>query len=322
MNKDSLSSTTFVIKDNEAKLKEPFDTIDPNKFNTMWIRDIDSPNFVFSIIKRDETDTNKKYIYKNIDGYYIFNHIPPERIQEGKEDWEVTYSFNNELFRSDHFKKDHGGLHLLFGGCSNTEGVGSNIEDNWSYLLYKDISKHTKTSGFFSIAKGGYGWHQIFLNFKVYVEKYGAPDYYFVLHPNLLRYYEWQESEIRWKYVQRNEVEYSPINWRQEHHAVFPNWASAMSLFIAYCESVGTKLLWTTWDKEEHKNIANSNFFNSTYFEAYRFNKNTIEIVRPDGKLAKDDISFRDGHPGKIAQELWYKSFKDELIKKGLIFNE
>ena len=299
----------------------PFDKIDPNDFNAMWIEDIKNDKaFIHSIIKNDEAKTNKIYSYKYINGYHIFNHIPPERIHPGRENWEVEYSFNEDLFRSEHFQKNHDGLHILFGGCSNTEAVGSNIEHNWSYLLYKEISEKTQTSGFFSIAKGGYGWHQIFLNFKIYVQRYGAPDYYFVLHPNILRYYQWRTEEKRWRYIQRNREDMSAKEWLEDHHSVFPDWVAAMSMFTAYCDSVGTKLLWTTWDEIENKNIENSKFFENNFFKNYVLNQENIKLMRPNGKTSQEDSSFRDGHPGRIAQELWAKAFKDELIKKNWIF--
>lgn len=302
-----------------------FYNINPNTFNTMWIQNPDnSANFIYNIIKNDDAK-NKKYTYKNINGYHILNHIPPERIKDGNEDWEVEYSFNNDLFRSDHFQSNHDGLHVLFGGCSNTEGVGSNIHDNWSHMLYREISKYKKVSGYFSIAKGGYGWHQIFLNFKVYVEKYGAPDYYLVLHPDIMRFYEWKDEKkhwgYSWQYNQKNiGKDFSREEYETKHREVFPNWVAAMSIFIAYCESVGTKFIWTTWDKEEMENIKNSNFFNSTYFTPYVHDSNTVKRLRPDGKFQKDDINFRDGHPGKIQQQLWFESFRDELIKRKEIF--
>lgn len=307
---------------NKEQLHGPidYDPINPNAFNTMWIRNMDNKNYVYNMIKNDEEEKGKKYIYKKENGYHIFNHIPPETIQPGREDWEVEYSYNNELFRCDHFTKDHEGLHILFGGCSNTEGTGSNIKDNWSYLLYQDISKHTNTSGFFSIAKGGYGWHQILSNFKVYVKKYGAPDYYFVLHPNLLRYYVWQEETYRWKYVQRNGEEKDKA-LDLEYRNKFPDFAVAMTLFVEYCESVGTKLLWTTWATEQNENLTNSHFFESTFFETKKVDKLWMQNARPDGNIAKDDINFRDNHPGKLAHELWYKTFKDEIVKRGWIFN-
>lgn len=303
-----------------------FNQIDPNKFNTMWIQNPDnSSNFIYSIIKNDDPD--KRYTYKRKDGYHILNHIPPEHVHKDKMDWEVEYSYNSDLFRCEHFKKDHDGLHILFGGCSNTEGVGGNIEYNWSYLLYNEISKHVKTSGFFSIAKGGYGWHQIFLNFKVYVEKYGAPNYYFVLHPDLMRFYEWKTEKehwgYSWHYNQKNIGDgITKREYDEKHKDIFPNWVAAMSIFLAYCESVGTKIIWSTWDKEENKNIKNSNFFNSTYFEVYPNTKESVARLRPNGNFAKDDINFRDGHPGKIQQEVWFESFRDELIKRKWIFNE
>lgn len=298
-----------------------FDSVNPNKFNTMWIQNPEnSTNFIHSIIRNDDSK-NKQYSYNNIDNYHILNHIPPEKIHEGKEDWAVEYRFNNELFRSDHFINDHEGLHVLFGGCSNTEGVGSNIEDNWSYLLYKSISEVTTTSGFFSIAKGGYGWHQIMLNFKVYVKKFGAPDYYFVLHPDIMRFYEWDNKKNNWRYSQKHVGDgLTKKEFESKHLDVFPNWISAMSLFVEYCESVGTKLVWTTWDKAESENIINSNYFDSTYFETYFGTADNIKKIRPDGKFDKDDLNFRDGHPGKVQQILWFNSFKDELIKRKEIF--
>lgn len=320
MSQDS-SSDSNTSNNQHIGSSNPYETIDPNSFNTMWIRNMDSKNFIYSMIKGDEDRSNKKYTYQNINGYHIFNNIPPENIHSGKEDWEVEYSFNNELFRCDHFTKEHDGLHILFGGCSNTEGVGSNIQDNWSYRLYKDISQHTKTSGFFSVAKGGYGWHQIFLNFKIYVEKYGAPDYYFVLHPNIVRHYVWQEEKNNWKYAQRNGGDLPEEELYLEYKNKFPDWATAMALFIAYCDSVGTKFLWTTWATEQNQNIKDSRFFESTFFETNKVNRQWMSIARPDGKIAKDDVNFRDGHPGRLAHELWHKSFKDELIKKNFIFN-
>lgn len=312
MNVNKLSSTSPI----------DYNTINPNTFNTMWLKNMDDQDCIDAMIKNDEVATNKKYIYKKINEYHIFNNIPPERIQPGKEDWEVEYSYNNELFRSDHFISQHDGLHILFGGCSNTEGVGSNIQDNWSYKLYKDISKENKTSGFFSIAKGGFGWHQIFLNFKIYVEKYGAPDYYFVLHPNILRYYLWQDESNRWQYIQRNVGDASEKELDLEYRNKFPDWATAMSMFIAYCESVGTKLLWSTWATEQNEDIKNSKFFESTFFEMQKVDRQWLSSARPDGDIKKDDINFRDGHPGRIAHELWHQSFKNEIVKKGWIFNK
>lgn len=298
-----------------------FNSINPNNFNTMWIQNPEnSSNFIHSIIKNDDSK-NKQYTYKTVDGYHILNHIPPEKIQDGKENWEVRYAFNNYLFRSDHFKVEHKGLHILFGGCSNTEGVGSNIEDNWSYLLYQEIEKLTPTSGFFSIAKGGYGWHQILLNFKIYVEKFGAPDYYFVLHPDIMRFYEWDNNKNSWGYRQKHMGdELTKKEFDSKHLDILPHWVSAMSIFIAYCESVGTKLIWTTWDNRENENIKNSHYFDSTYFETYFGTFENVQSVRPDGKFEKDDLNFRDGHPGKVQQILWFKSFKDELIKRKEIF--
>ena len=55
-------------------------------------------------------------------------------------DKSVEYNLNEDYFRSDNFKKEHDGLHILFSGCSESEGVGANIEYAWTHILYKKIS--------------------------------------------------------------------------------------------------------------------------------------------------------------------------------------
>jgi hypothetical protein len=121
-------------------------------------------------------------------------------------------------------------------------------------------------------------------------------------------------------YVQRNLGDMSNKELYEEHRLRFPDWATVMSLFIAYCESVGTKIVWTTWDKTESINIKKSGYFDSTFFETYSATAESIKSVRPNSELERDDINFRDGHPGKIQQILWFRSFKDQLIKRKEIF--
>ena len=68
------------------------------------------------------------------------------------DDGSVNYYYNTESFRCDEFKKDHDGLHILFAGCSETEGIGGNVEDAWPTMLLNKMK--SKNSGFFNIGTG------------------------------------------------------------------------------------------------------------------------------------------------------------------------
>ena len=88
----------------------------------------------------------------------------------------ITYAYNSIGFRSDEFKKDHDGEHVLFAGCSETEGAGDNIENSWAGIVYNKMSETNKLSGFFNIGRSGWGWQIIIANTIEYIKAYGKPD--------------------------------------------------------------------------------------------------------------------------------------------------
>jgi hypothetical protein len=115
-------------------------------------------------------------------------------INKVKFDKSVTYSYNSLGFRSDEFTKDHRGAHILFAGCSETEGVGDILEHCWSYMTYKELSKETDVSGFFNLSKYGWGYDIILSNIMTYINSYGKPDKIFILFPNIGRFYQWDDT--------------------------------------------------------------------------------------------------------------------------------
>ncbi len=314
----------------------PFTSLNINDFHRMWADFGDSPNHtgndsrIIEDLKSDylnsdsvlethrktnSSNVNKKYNYRSEDGYHIISNLITEHVEPGKENWDVEYRFNKDWFRSDHFKKEHDGLHILFGGCSNTEGVGGNIENIWSHMLYSEISKNTKTSGYYSLAKGGQGWHQIISNFKIYVKKYGAPDYLFILHPNIVRYFKWYEETTTWHYEQMQPYYRSMEDEEKHlemHRASFPVWALSFSLFLEYCNTVGTKVLWSIWDVSEGINITNTLAFDDTFFEAGELTREFI-AENESWQDDKEFLNFRDNHPGKLQQKFWYTRFLQEI---------
>jgi hypothetical protein len=262
-----------------------------------------------------------KYNHRVVDGYHVFDIVPVENILEEYQDWKVEYRYNTNWFRSDNFKKEHDGLHIVFSGCSNTEGIGTNIENTWSHMIYSDISEQTRVSGYFNLAKAGSGWHTIIQNFHAYVNNFSAPDYLVILMPNILRSFTWSNNE--WKYQQLNPWhDTNNINYYIEmHRKEFPVWALMWYSFIDYCKSIGTTVIWSTWDEWETENINGLEQFEDTFFSINPITQKDINEKYAHLLDRRDASTARDGHDGYIQQTSWYEAFKNKLIKDGVLQN-
>jgi hypothetical protein len=53
----------------------------------------------------------------------------------------IVYKYNNKGFRCEDFTTDRKGMHILFGGCSETEGAANLLEDVWAKVLYNKIKE-------------------------------------------------------------------------------------------------------------------------------------------------------------------------------------
>lgn len=246
------------------------------------------------------------------------------------DDGSIIYNYNNEWFRSDDFVKlSPENTNILFAGCSESEGIAGPLDEVWTKMLHDQIaSKNNNVSGFYSLARAGFGWQKIISSFMIYVKKYGFPDYFFVLLPNVSRVFEWDEERKTWWYMQKFPIWYNEeaTNHREfaERHATLKehkehliNFILSWKLFEHYCETNNVKLLWSTWDHEEAPNLSRFNQFNN-YFE---INNNEwtefIKTLRPDGRIKNGDLYRRDGHSGKLKHLFWLNKFAQEITKKG-----
>lgn len=258
-------------------------------------------------------------------------------IEIAEDDGTVDYNYNNEFFRSDDFITDHSNeKHILFAGCSQTEGVGAPLETVWSKVLLNNLNtKNNSSNGFYSIAKSGYGWQKVISTYMLYIEKYGVPEYMFVLLPNLGRFYEWDQSNERYVYVQRypngggvstdqlDEDKVPDFLFIEkpfslgEHRKCFVDFSISWKMFEKYCEAMGTKLLWASWDYQENVNYKLANL-SQNYIDIS--NEELLEFIkekRPDGRIQKFDLSRRDGHAGTLVNEYWASKFEQEITKRG-----
>lgn len=325
------------LDDYHIENTEAFKEVRIGEFDQTWA------NFIFDKrMSHSLEEVYKDFNYYTDGEYNYLDRLPVEVIDKNKEDCVVQYKYNKDWFRSDTFKKDHDGLHVLFAGCSNTEGVGLNIEDTWSNLVYQELSKDYKLSGYFNIGKGGYGWEKIMSAFSNYVEKFSAPDILIVNHPNLLRNYYWIPSIEKWVYVQKlpyhkdydinnspsnkteedalyEEIGFNRIATIQQARDILPNWASAWNIFLKYCESIGTKVVWTCWDYQEIYNIESLGLFSDTFFALHPPHPKWIEEKRPNLSVGPFDMNARDGHPGYLIHLRWKEQFIEAINRRGII---
>jgi len=295
-------------------------------------------------LKDEEIKFNNNNLNHRFDGeYHLFDILPVENVNPEKLKWEVLYKYNKDWYRSDTFKKDHDGLHILFAGCSNTEGVGNNIDNVWPKIVYNEISKDYKTSGFFNLGRGGYGWHKIISAVLEYCNKYTSPDILVINHPNILRSYYWIEEEKRWMYTQQfpyaterkiqdkilleamkddNPLKFlniSPYPTLYEERQAFPIWATAWNLFIEFCKAKNIKVVWTTWDDPTGNNIESSRIFEDTFFRIKEADQKFIDKHRPDGNFLDWDLKARDGHPGYLTNLCWAEEFLNVINDRGIL---
>ena len=253
-------------------------------------------------------------------------------IEIADDDGTVEYTLNHEYFRCEEFTTEHVKPHILFAGCSQTEGVGAPLNTVWSKVLLEKISPESQ---FFTIAKSGFGWQKIISNFMIYVDRYGAPEYLFVLLPNLGRFFQWDHKNKRYIYVQRypnggvvsTEQEdedkvpdflfiEKPLTL-DEHRKAFVDFSIGWKLFEKYCDSIGTKMLWASWDYTENENYRLANI-SKNYIDLSGDNlMKFIRQQRPDGKMGKFDLNRRDGHAGILVNEYWADAFEKEIKDRG-----
>lgn len=264
---------------------------------------------------------------------------PGENLSHGEtDDGSVIYKFNNEYYRSDDFTTDKNNrFHILYAGCSESEGMGGPINDVWTHQLHTQLKNQHDVGGFYSISRSGYGWQKIISNFLIYEKKYGTPTHLFVLIPNLVRKFSWKEDIGIWYYDQKwpeiypkhklserstmlnnesinKEERYITI---EEHRESLIDFVAGWKLFEAYCESKNVKLVWSTWNYSENPNLIKMGFNNFVEIDPKDFHI-FLEYKYGHLRIERHDLEKRDGHSGRKVNMFWAEVFLREISRRGL----
>lgn len=251
-------------------------------------------------------------------------------ITKVRKDERITYSYNSLGFRSDEFTKDHDGDHVLFSGCSETEGVGGNLDACWSYMTYCNLSKENNLSGFFNLSRYAWGYDIIIQNIMCYINEYGKPKKIFILFPNLGRFYAWDgNSEGSEDFVHRGHMPNSSkknsqkFSWKrkinaEEQRSQFIVFTMTVKLFEEYCKTNDIDLYWSTWDMEDSLNYSSINIFkNFQHMPSVQdFIKNISDDFLKEIRTRDDWQTKRDGHCGYVFHKQWSEHFINRLETK------
>lgn len=253
-------------------------------------------------------------------------------LEQFQEEDNVRYYFNSLGYRSDEFINSHDGEHILFAGCSETEGMGGNLDSNWAYMVYSELAKKNKLSGFFNLSRGGWGHQIIIPNIIQYIHRYGKPDKIYLLLPNISRKYEWQGNDKNKElYVHKirspywsNEPEVK--DWfgeprlkqtLEEQRDDLVDFIILLKMFEEYCISNNIGLVWSTWSEPDAQNYKQLKVFKRFITIPYKpevILKSKSFVVDKD----KEKIKFRkrDWHHGYLYHYMWAEKFLSVFDKK------
>jgi hypothetical protein len=240
----------------------------------------------------------------------IFKPMSKNNDYERKHYDEKTYSeFNSFGYRCENFTKDHDGKHILFMGCSETQGTPDTLDDAWAYILYKKISENEKLSGYYNIAHIGEGITIQLLQLMEYIENFGKPDEIYLLAPESYRtilcskQHPFYSSNIR-----SNEENYTDQDFINAHG----NTTISLRFLESYCLSSNIKLIWSTWYEEEEDLFSFygfNNFFSLDMKNIESIIKDNFIKYQDKTKSVYSNLNKIDGHKGLVFHKYWAEKF-------------
>lgn len=222
--------------------------------------------------------------------------------------------FNSQGFRSDEFITNHKGKHILFMGCSETQGSNHDLQEAWAYILYNKISKKCKTSGYFNIALIGQSILTEILIMLSYVEKYGYPDEMYFLAPETSRNMIYLEDDVN-NFVSVNmNQDYEMFNTETIMNS-YLNSLIYLKFLESFCLSNNIKLVWTTWYNDELDLLDKMKF---KYFFKLDIPNNENKILQilekyqDMTKSIKFNLIKEDKHKGLVFHNYWADQFYEK----------
>jgi|694.fasta_scaffold133361_2 hypothetical protein len=223
--------------------------------------------------------------------------------------------FNSFGFRCDNFIDTHNGKHILFMGCSETQGSNHGLDEAWAYILYKKIKEKESVSGYYNIASIGDGITIQILKLMQYVDNFGVPDEIYFLIPETYRTILYShkhtadtENSFFLNNIRADENNFTDAEFVNAHG----NSVICLRLLESFCSASNTKLFWSTWFGDEEDIFKEYEFkkFISLDIKNMELNiKKIFEQHEDKTKTVKYNLTKNDGHKGLVFHRYWAEKF-------------
>jgi len=218
------------------------------------------------VVDNDDRYVNRKSIGRS----YLMNSNLDFFRQNGSltKDHDVDYKLNKHGLRCDEFSTEHDGIHILFAGCSNTYGLGTDIENIWTTQIYNKIKQTHSVSGYNNVGINAGSIIEIIFHVFRYIEKFGNPDVIFMLLPERDR-----DDEF----------------FFDDHDAIYSDTFN-LSIYHAldlYCRSNGISLISSTW-------VSNYTNLWDSFSSFAKYKGDTPEKILQGPKIRNEKTMFDD----------------------------
>lgn len=257
-------------------------------------------NFFTQNILTAHYDMECNGVYKKTWGETVFE----SRHNEDPAVQNIDYRLNNYGHRSDDFSKIHDGLHILFAGCSFTFGESLTYKQNWSGKLYEKMKYAGQLDNYFALGFLNGVTSNIIYNILLYCKEFGKPDVLFCLFPDAVRKIDFVENNFIIDY--KFDKQHSELGRLDS--------LKSITFLEEYCEALGIKLIWSTWNNADARVYSKLKFKNFVFLEdvdIFMNSKNKDEANDPFYKIGRDG-----DHPGLHYSDGLANIFLDKFKEK------
>jgi hypothetical protein len=230
---------------------------------------------------------------------------------------DIYYKINNYGYRSDDILKENSESNFLYGGCSNTFGIGIPKISIWSHQLNTILSGEK----FINLGINGGSYKTIVYDVFNYIRNFGKPKGIFLLFPNIERQITFvgkKDNDINiFVNVYRNTSKQQQIESVITQKSNMFEFYNTIKMLEDYLLELKVPLVWTTWDNSLNNYILSNNWFDN-YISSDNFD--IFNRIQSSPKPQKLDNNYwnvaRDGSHLGSKYHLYYALIMHEEWKK------
>lgn len=253
-----------------------------------------------------------------------------------------TFSVNSNNFRSDEFKKEHKGKHILFAGCSISYGSGLYVNETWPHLLYNKIKEKEKVSGYYNISVPASSIFSNISNIFKYVNHYSRPDIIFINLPDIFRFYSLvetiNENPIEWKDEMSFKEKYDFNYFKDKYYHTFCNYSENniksaiiyekliyiyeyLLMLEVFCKVNNIQLYLFSWSEITNKFLTSNSVELNSFYKIQPPSKDFIYDYKIKNKEDKFYLKARDNmHHGTAYHDYWSQEMYNIYMKGNYVY--